>query len=312
MTLIACLPSDKSPHGEMLDPIVLLPFLVSNSIQSLFAQRRQVLFQSFMVSSGITSAIVSAQILIGDDRKVQLVGVDLAWHSDKNNTGLASGVLLNGVLRLQTIDVGLFPVDQLLQHLSALTGLSGIAIDASLIIPNQQGQRGCEKALSSAYGARGAACHASNTTLYPNADSVTLSRQLVRQGFQHLGREKWQIECYPHPAMIEMFQLDRRLAYKKGLVAERRTGQKRLAELIKRLASSPVLGLEIDPDLYPYFDPQRIDQLVGRALKSNEDALDAVICLYIAGLYGLNTPGECFGDINEGYIWVPQGTKLAD
>jgi predicted RNase H-like nuclease len=59
---------------------------------------------------------------------------------------------------------------------------------------------------------------------------VTLSRQLVRQGFQHLGRKKWQIECYPHPAMIEMFRLDRRLAYKKGQVAERRAGQKRLAE----------------------------------------------------------------------------------
>jgi predicted RNase H-like nuclease len=243
---------------------------------------------------------------------VQLLGVDLAWHSDKNNTGLASGVLLNGVLRLQTIEVGLFPVEHLLQHLSSLTSLSGLAIDASLIMPNQQGQRRCEKALSSAYGSRGAACHASNTTLYPNADSVTLSRQLVRQGFQHLGRKKWQIECYPHPAMIEMFRLDRRLAYKKGQVAERRVGQKRLAELIQRLVISPVLRLEINSDLQSYFDPQQIDQLKGRSLKSNEDALDAVICLYIAGLYAMSTPGEIYGDLNEGYIWVPQGAKLAE
>ncbi|MEJ2621329.1 MAG: hypothetical protein P8163_14015 [Candidatus Thiodiazotropha sp.] len=106
--------------------------------------------------------------------------------------------------------LGLFPVNQLLQRLSALCDLSGIAIDASLMIPNQQGQRRCEKALS----------------------SVALSRHLVRQGFQHLGRKKWQIECYPHPAMIEMFRLDRRLSYKKGLVAEGRAGQKQLADPI--------------------------------------------------------------------------------
>jgi predicted RNase H-like nuclease len=243
---------------------------------------------------------------------VQLVGVDLAWHSDKNNTALASGVLLDGVLCLQTIEVDLFPIDRLVEHLSALTDLSGVAIDASLIIPNQQGQRRCEKALSSVYGARGAACHASNTSLYPKADSVALSRQLVRQGFQHLGQEKWQIECYPHPAMIEIFQLGKRLAYKKGLVAHKRAGQKQLAGLIKRLAGSPVLQLEINPDLQQYFDFQQIDQLTGRSLKSNEDALDAVICLYIAALYALNTPGVVFGDTHDGYIWVPRGSKLAN
>ncbi|MCG7896883.1 MAG: DUF429 domain-containing protein [Candidatus Thiodiazotropha lotti] len=244
--------------------------------------------------------------------KQQLLGVDLAWHSDSNPTALASGELVEGVLKLRTIEVGLFPVNQLMRHLSAIDGLSGVAIDASLIIPNQHGQRPCEKALSRVYGSRGAACHASNTTLYPQADSVALSSQLSREGFQHLGQAKWQIECYPHPAMIEFFGLDRRLLYKKGPVAQKRAGQKQLAELIGRLISSPVLPLEIDPDLHNYFDPAEIDQLAGRSLKSNEDALDAVICLYIAGLYALNTPGLVFGDVETGYIWVPQGSKLAD
>ncbi|MEW8256435.1 MAG: DUF429 domain-containing protein [Candidatus Thiodiazotropha taylori] len=248
----------------------------------------------------------------GDELKRKLVGVDLAWHSDRNPTALASGELLDGVLRLQAIEVDLFPVQQLLQHLRDIDGLRGVAIDASLIIPNQTGQRRCEIALSRVYGSRGAACHASNTTLYPQADSVALSRQLSREGFQHLGQAKWQIECYPHPAMIEIFGLERRLLYKKGSVTQKRAGQKQLAELIGRLNNSPVLALEIPPDLQIYFDPAEIDQLTGRSLKSNEDALDAVICLYIAGLYALNAEGIVFGDTLAGYIWVPQGYKLAD
>ncbi|MEW8624991.1 MAG: DUF429 domain-containing protein [Candidatus Thiodiazotropha sp.] len=243
--------------------------------------------------------------------KRKLIGVDLAWHSDRNPTALAGGELVDGVLRLRTVEVALFPVNKLMEHLCNIEGLSGVAIDASLIIANQHGQRPCEKALSSAYGARGAACHASNTTLYPQADSVALSQQLGRQGFQHLGRTKWQIECYPHPAMIEIFGLGRRLLYKKGLVAQKRAGQKQLAELIGCLNGSPVLPLEIDPSLQHYFDPSEIDRLTGRSLKSNEDALDAVICLYIAALYALNTPGRVFGDLEAGYIWVPQGSKLA-
>ncbi|MCG8018471.1 MAG: DUF429 domain-containing protein, partial [Candidatus Thiodiazotropha sp. 'RUGA'] len=108
----------------------------------------------------------------GDELKLKLLGVDLAWHSNRNPTALATGELLDGVLRLKAIEVDLFPVEQLIQYLRGIDGLMGVAIDASLIIPNQTGQRRCEKALSRVYGSRGAACHACNTTLYPQADSV--------------------------------------------------------------------------------------------------------------------------------------------
>ena len=37
----------------------------------------------------------------------------------------------------------------------------------------------------------------------------------------------------------------------------------------------------------------------------NEDYLDSLICLYIAGLYAVGHPGELFGDTVSGYIWVP-------
>jgi predicted RNase H-like nuclease len=50
--------------------------------------------------------------------------------------------------------------------------------------------------------------------------------------------------------------------------------------------------------------------LKGQALKTNEDALDAIVCLYIAGLYAINHRGKTFGDLDLGYIWVPSGSLL--
>ncbi len=42
-----------------------------------------------------------------------------------------------------------------------------------------------------------------------------------------------------------------------------------------------------------------------RELKDNEDGLDAVFCLYIAGLFAVGAPIRCFGDRDAGYIVVP-------
>ncbi len=241
---------------------------------------------------------------------MKLAGIDLAWHCNKNPTAIAVGNLADGVLRVVSIDVSILPVDQIINKLLSITGLSGVAIDASLIIPNKTGQRMCENEIAKQYGAMGASCHASNLTLYPEAASVALSQKLYEYGFEHLGMSKWQIECYPHPAMIEIFGLSRRLAYKKGLVADKKAGQKHLTRLIKRLHKNLILPLYLEPDIHMYLDESRINTLKGKEIKSNEDALDAIICLYIAGLYAMDASGKTFGDITNGYIWVPQGSVL--
>jgi len=241
---------------------------------------------------------------------MKLAGIDLAWHCNKNSTALAVGDLVDEVLTVCSIEVSILPVDQIINKLLSVEGLTGIAIDASLIIPNQTGQRSCENAISRHYGAMGASCHASNLTLYPEAASVELSKKLADYGFAHLGKPKWQIECYPHPAIIEIFGLSSRLAYKKGRVVEKKTGQKQLVSLIKSLSSSPALPLHFSMAVHKHLDEARINSLRGKELKSNEDALDAIICLYIAGLYAADAPGTIFGNENDGYIWVPQGSVL--
>lgn len=237
-----------------------------------------------------------------------LAGVDLAWISDNNPSAIAIGNMVDQTLTVTMLYPKVYGIHSALETLLSIKQLKGIAIDASLIINNRTGMRPCEREIARYYGGRGAACHATNTKLYPNADSVNLSTQLLHSGFKHQHGKQWQIECYPHPALIEIFSLSYRLKYKKGKVADKRAGQKELAALICRLKESGILKLVIDKYWQPILDDSKIDSLSGQALKTNEDALDAIICLYIAGLYAIQHKGQIFGELNSGYIWVPSGS----
>ncbi len=238
---------------------------------------------------------------------MNLAGIDLAWHSEKNPSAIAYGELTDSIISVTSIDTAVYGIDQVIDRLRSSSGLSGIAIDAPLIIKNLNGQRPCEKQVGRVYGSSRASCHTSNTKLYPDAKSVYLSESLVNLGFSHLDGPRWQIECYPHPAIIEIFALSERLKYKKGLVGEKKKGQVELASLILALASSDILPLEIGSDNYYLTDSKYIESLRGQSLKSNEDSLDALICLYIAGLYSIGFRGSVFGDQQSGYIWIPSG-----
>lgn len=238
-----------------------------------------------------------------------LAGVDLAWHSEKNPSSIAFGVLSKDVLTLSAVHPTVYGIAKVFDKLNGINGLRGVSIDAPLIINNETGQRTCETEIGKVYGSRGASCHTSNTKLYPDAMSVNLSECLLKKGFNHLIGERWQVECYPHPSIIEIFGLSERLKYKRGTVSERKSGQKKLAALLCSLSNSRVLKLSI-LDNIKIFDDVHIESLCGQALKSNEDALDAVLCLYVAGLYAVRFSGRVFGDTKSGYIWVPSGVCI--
>ncbi len=240
---------------------------------------------------------------------MKLAGVDLAWQSDKNPTAIAFGSLEGAVLTVTSMEPAIYGIDKVISSLQK-EDLYGIAIDAPLIIKNSKGQRSCETETGKVYGSRGASCHTSNTNLYPNAKSVYLSECLLFSGFNHIQGDCWQIECYPHPTIIEIFNLSKRLKYKKGRVAEKRDGQKQLAALLSNLRNSEILQLVIKGSEKRILSELDIDSLRGQALKSNEDALDALICLYTAGLYALGHKGHLFGDVTSGYIWIPQGASI--
>lgn len=241
---------------------------------------------------------------------MRLAGIDLAWHGDSKPSAIATGILNDNQIVLDALDPAVVGLDSISDFLTGLESLEGIAIDAPLIIKIKTGQRPCETEVGTEYGARGASCHATNLTLYPDAFSVRLSETLSAIGFHHLGSEKWQIECYPHPAIIEIFGIDYRLKYKKGNVAEKKEGQKILASYLLQLFKSKTLKLTIPDKFQQPFQPDHIDSLGGESLKSNEDALDAVVCLYIAASYAKKTTHQIFGDTQHGYIWVPTGKRI--
>jgi predicted RNase H-like nuclease len=185
------------------------------------------------------------------------------------------------------------------------SSIEGIAIDAPLIINNQEGQRGCEAQLNQVFRGAKAGCHPSNLTLYPNAASVRAAEMLRLHGFEHLGTKHFMLECYPHPSMVELFGWRERLLYKRGSVAERKQGQIQLAQAILSLQTANVSLVIEDPILK---SPQAdyIGDLRGAAVKANEDLLDALVCLYIAALYQTDQAAYVFGDVESGYVWVPK------
>lgn len=240
---------------------------------------------------------------------MRLAGIDLAWQGGINTSAVAVGRLDADILYVEQVYPDRHGNDDIVAALSKPAPVTGVAIDAPTIINNASGQRPCEKVLASVYAGRHAGCHPTNRSLYPDARSVALAHALQAQGYEHAAEPsvcRWQIECYPHPALIEIFGLERRLGYKKGRVIDKRTGQSQLAGLIARLGDSSVLALKIPLAISDYLDATRIHSLKGRLLKQNEDVLDAIVCLYIAGLYASCVTHALFGSPEEGYIYVPR------
>ncbi|WP_298220213.1 DUF429 domain-containing protein [Halothiobacillus sp.] len=248
------------------------------------------------------------------EKKICLAGIDMAWVSDRNPTAIAIGQIHEQQLLVTAIHTQRYGIAQIIESLESAPDLTGVAIDAPTIITNQGGARACEMALNRVYGRRKAGCHPTNLARFPYADSVALANWLEQEGFEHANpmATRWQIECYPHPALIEIFGLPERHRYKKGTVQERKEGQVALADMLLRLKRSTVLSLQVAADLNYFFDAEHIYHLRGAALKHNEDVLDAIICLYIAGLFACLSSGTLFGDAKAGYIYVPQRLAILE
>ncbi|MCK4292576.1 MAG: DUF429 domain-containing protein [Planctomycetes bacterium] len=237
---------------------------------------------------------------------MKLAGVDLGWKAKGTNSAVAIGELQKNRFCITDVITSL-TVDEVTKALFAHSNIFGLGIDAPLIINNYSGQRTCERLLSSDYGNRKASCHSSNLTHYPDPTGVDLAKKLLLKGYSHAClSDKFIIECYPHPTIIEIFGLSERILYKKGKVSIRRYGQKYLAKLISKLSKSLILMLDIPDNLRSFVSPAKIDNLKGKSLKENEDALDSIICAYTAALFKLNLQSQTFGNKQDGYIYVPQ------
>lgn len=243
------------------------------------------------------------------------IGVDLAWQSDKNHSGV---VVARGSVdgaQLIACSNGLATLEGVVAYIvKYATENTVVAIDAPLIINNQTGQRPCETLIGQRFGAQHASAHTSNLKLYPNAGSVRFEAMLKSEGFSHgpipsadrFKSGKWIFEVYPHPAQIVLFGLERIIKYKKGTVSQKKYGLDTLRGFIldRFLCSDPHFCKNEMLDELLTAD---LNGLSGRSLKHYEDLLDGCFCAYLALHYWHwgDAKNEIIGNLTTGYIINP-------
>ena len=189
-----------------------------------------------------------------------------------------------------------------------------VAVDAPTIIPEGVAMRVADKLTHTHFGRQHAGAYPANRRLPFAASTLALGGALEDRGYAHAptiaprAPGRFQIECFPHPAMLRLFGLSTILRYKKGNVAERRAG---LARLRKLIATHLVTG---DPVLAtPLQLPSLPARGAGVALKRVEDQLDAVVCAYVGAHWWRwgTARNEVLGDRDGGYIVVPAPDRTA-
>lgn len=243
------------------------------------------------------------------------IGVDLAWKTDGNHSGIA---VLSGdeqSVQLISLSNGITSragvVQFIVDHSAAD---SVVAVDASLVVNNPTGQRACETLISTTFGQYHASCHTTNTAKLYGDSGTRLVENLAEHGFVHDfdiatargKRGRWLLEVYPHPAMIRLFGLEKIIPYKKGSVANKRSGLETLRKHLFALAGREP-GLAATPALGEIFG-RDLEALKGQGIKHYEDSLDALFCAYLAWYcwrWG-QAGNDIFGTLADGYIVVPK------
>lgn len=189
-----------------------------------------------------------------------------------------------------------------------------VSIDQGLVVPNATGMRPVERLLASALMGRfGCGAHASNqrrTSCYgPTAGVWDLIDSLQAQGYRHepmavgsRSEGRFFLECYPHPALIALFDLNRTLPYKvtRGTF----DGWRQLLGHLRSLrdADLPISNVTT-------FVPEDLEWN-----KANEDHLDALVAAYVGAYLWWFGPSRSIvvGSLTEGYIATPCNQQTRD
>jgi predicted RNase H-like nuclease len=246
-----------------------------------------------------------------NERAVRFLGLDLAWLP-KNPSGLA---VLGADGSLLDLQCDLTDDAAVLAWIRRWLGSSGaIGIDMPTIVPNLTGSRPCERAVHAAYGRFAAGPYPANRGLVPFAGggrAAALLGELAADGVVHTcevaPRDPRTVafEAFPHPSAVALFALPRILGYKKKARPwpEVWAAWAEYRRLLGQLADA-------DPPLHlPASVPRSVADLPKRSYKRWDDALDAILCAYVASWvwhHGTRAPHvRVFGDMVEGHIVVP-------
>lgn len=233
-----------------------------------------------------------------------MLGVDLAWVDDgttrrANETGVVA-VTEDGTV----LDAGWTRgVDETIAWMRAVRGNDGCLamVDASLLVPNERGQRLCEAQVGQRYMRWKVAANSTNRAT-PGQAGVTLRERLAAEGWRYddgcdgppSGGDRLS-ECFPYVTLVGVPELgydDERPVYKRKPrtmpIAEFRSHRAAVCDdLVGRLASlahaEPPLRLgshAVTRRLLTESSP-----LDDRDYKHREDLIDAAICAWTGLLW---------------------------
>lgn len=241
---------------------------------------------------------------------MKFIGIDLGWKSQPS--GLCCLELVGDRLHLLSLEriEAISDIFSWLNNCVQPKDNAIVAVDAPTIIPNLTGSRLPDRLTHKHFGRYHAGCYPANLSLAFANRTVGFGLELENRGFSHapeitphwLGR--YQIEVFPHPAIVELFNLPLILKYKKGRLLERRLELIKLHKYIVEVLPTltPALNLYSHPVLFAEIPT------IGTALKALEDKLDSLICAYVGAYWwywGLER-NIVLGDRLAGYIVIPK------
>lgn len=231
-----------------------------------------------------------------------IVGIDLAWgdkrpdglcliRADRNHAEIVETMLTHGDDALLRWLKSCIPAEE-----SVL-----LAIDAPLVVPNPTGCRPVDRQISVEFGKYHAACHSANSQRC--ARPLRIANLLLSVGFSidfDLKKgARMATEVYPHPAMIRLFEIEKIIKYKKGVVAARRQEFARLQDLLRASLKRSFPKVAVPPT---------VEKLLSAPWsKGSEDQTDALFCALI-GYRHWETEGllcDVVGTLEHGFILLP-------
>ncbi|BAZ79993.1 DUF429 domain-containing protein [Sphaerospermopsis kisseleviana CS-549] len=242
---------------------------------------------------------------------MKFIGIDLGWQSQPS--GLCCLELKDEKLQLLDLDRQeaiadiLTWIDQIIKPEEP--GI--IAVDAPTLIPNSTGSRLPDKLSHKYFGKYHAGCYPANQNLAFAERTINFGLELESRGFIHAAKiepqkpGRYQIEVFPHPAIVNLFRLEKILKYKKGKIHERRLELLKLYNYIVEIL--PVISPPLSSPCICSSFPSEIPN-TGKQLKETEDKLDSLICAYVSAYWWFwgTEKNLVLGDESTGYIVVPE------
>ena len=239
---------------------------------------------------------------------MKFIGIDLGWTSGAS--GLCCLVWQNKQLKILETTTKL-EIESVLEWIDSWVSPQEpalIAVDAPTIIPNQTGMRLPDKLTHKYFGRYHAGCYPANLNRPFASRTIDFGLSLSARNYLHAPTivaqqsGRYQIEVFPHPATVNLFNLEKIIKYKKGKLAERTVELKRLRNYITNVLP------KLEPALDTATLPAIATAIKGKELKAIEDQLDSLICAYVAAhwWYWGAAKNLVLGDETTGYIVIPQ------